>query len=119
MRILTQAEVTCLRGGWGRCSNRQSSKTERVHANGAEVEGKADSVPSAQPDTLTPGPRLEPKSSQMPNQLTHPGTSGGRWIHFFGAGAQPRPTGSCHEKEPSLATPTVQHPGHGQRHRPA
>lgn len=32
---------------------------------------------------------------------------------------KPRPTGSCHVKELPLATPRVQHPRCGQRHRPS
>lgn len=37
---------------------------------------------------------------------------------LFGTLPRPRPTGSCHVMETSLATPRVQHPGRGQRHRP-
>lgn len=38
---------------------------------------------------------------------------------LFGTLLRPRPTGSCHVKELSLATPRVQHPRCGQRHRPS
>lgn len=37
---------------------------------------------------------------------------------LFGERPWPRPTGSCHGKETSVATPGVQHPRRGQRHRP-
>lgn len=45
-------------------------------------------------------------------------TPGGRWNHFFRARPRHRPTGSCHIMEISMATPRVQHPRCGQRHRP-